>query len=105
MMFFNGNIFWFLMGLLFVVVAGGFKVFAEDLGWKLTWWKWLLSVVWYLGFFGMSFYAWGTFVGEGFPGAGFKLFLLGFFISIILGVGLWRLWTYKSASVAVAETE
>lgn len=96
-MFFNGNIFWFLMGLLFVVVVAGIKIFAEDQGWTQTWWKWLLSVVWYLAFFGMSFYAWGTFIGEGFPNAGFRLGMLGLFISVLLGVGLWRLWAYKPA--------
>ena len=56
-MFFNGNIFWFLMGRLFVVVVAGIKIFAEDQGWTQTWWKWLLSVIWYLAFFGMSCYA------------------------------------------------
>ena len=102
MMFFESNIFWFLMGLLFVVVAGGFKVFAEDMGWKLTWWKWTLTIIWYLVFFCLSFYAWGTFIGEGFPMAGFKMFLLGIFVSIILGVGLWRLWLLKPAGEITA---
>jgi len=103
MMFFEGNIFWFLMGILFLLIAGGFKVFAEDRGWKMTWWKWLLSAVWYLLFFSMSFYAWGTLIGEGFSGAGFKLFLLGFFVSVVSGVGLWRLCAANSLAPAEAE--
>jgi hypothetical protein len=89
-MFFDGNIFWLLNGVILTVVALWFKDFAEGKGWAMTWWKWLLTGIWYL-IFTTSFYAWGTLIGENFPGAGFKFFLLGFFVSLILGVGLWRL--------------
>ena len=97
-MFFNGSIFWFLNGIIFVVIIFAFKAFAEDKGWVLTWWKWLLSGLWYL-IFSLSFYAWGTLIGENFPDAGFKMFLVGFFISVILGVGLWRVLAHKPKSV------
>lgn len=90
MAFFGGNIFWFLMGIVFIAIVASFKVFAEDQGWKMTWWKWLLVSIWYFAFFNMGFLVWGTFVGEGFASAGFKMFLLTFFISAVLGVGLWR---------------
>lgn len=89
-MFFDGNIFWLLNGIIFVLVAAGFKAFADDRGWVITWWKGLLAVVWYI-IFSMSFYTWGTLIGEQFPAAGFRLFLLGLFTSLVLGVGLWRL--------------
>lgn len=89
-MFFDGNIFWFLMGILAVVVGCGFNEFAKARGWVLTWWKWALSAVWYVIFL-MGFYAWGTLIGENEAGAGFKFFLMTLFISIILGVALWRL--------------
>ncbi len=88
-MFFDGNIFWFLMGIIFILVAAGFKVFAEDKGWVLTWWKWLLAFIWYV-IFTMSFYTYGTLHGER-ETADIRLFLLGMVISLILGVGFWRL--------------
>ncbi|MCB9137576.1 MAG: hypothetical protein H6642_04415 [Caldilineaceae bacterium] len=89
-MFFDGNIFWLLMGILAVVVGGGFNEFAKSRGWTLTWWKWALAVVWYIIFM-VGFYAWGTLIGENEGSAGFKFFLMTMFISAILAVGLWRL--------------
>lgn len=89
-MFLNGSIFWFLMGMIAVLVGVGFNAFAESRGWKLNWWKWLLSILWYL-IFTMSFLTWGTLIGENEAGAGWKLALVGLFICLILGVGLWRL--------------
>ncbi len=98
-MFFNGNTFWFLNGIIFVVIVFGLKTFAEDKGWGMNWWKWLLSGIWYL-IFSTGFYAWGTLTGENFPLAGFYTFLLFFVISIILGVGLWRLLALQPQSEA-----
>ena len=89
-MFFNGNVFWFIMGVIGVLVGLGFKAFAEDRGWVLNWWKWLLSIIWY-SFFSLSILAWGTLIGENEAGAGFRMFLFGLVVCLILGVGLWRL--------------
>jgi hypothetical protein len=96
-MFFESGFFWFLMGSLFVLVAAGFKAFADDRGWVMTWWKALLGVIWY-GIFSVSFLAWGTLIGENEGGAGFRIFLLGMFISLVLGVGLWRLMQLEPAA-------
>lgn len=85
----GSGLFWFVMGIITVVVALAFKAFAEDRGWKMTWWKWLLAVVWY-GIFSLSFLALGTLIGEFETSAGVRIFLLGMFISLVLGVGLWR---------------
>ena len=87
---FDSNFFWILWGVVLVLVGAGFKTFAEDQGWKLTWWKWVLSVLWY-GLFTINFYAYGTLAGENEGSAGFRLMLFGLFISLILAVGLWRL--------------
>lgn len=89
-MFFGSDFFWLLMGVILVVVAMAFKAFAEDQGWRLTWWKWILVVLWY-GLFSMSFFTYGTLAGENEGNAGLRLMLLMLFISLILGVGLWRL--------------
>ena len=98
-MFFNGNTFWFLNGIIFVVIVFALKAFAEDKGWAMSWWKWLLTGIWYL-IFSTGFYAWGTLIGENFPMPGFRFFLFNTFISLILGVGLWRLLTIKPKNEA-----
>ena len=103
-MFFDSKLFWLLMGILFVLVASGFKAFAHERGWVITWWKGLLAILWY-AIFSASFYAWGTLIGENEASAGFKIFLLGFFVNAILGVTLWRLLSYKPAAVVTPETE
>jgi len=63
--------------------------FADRRGWVMTWWKWLLVVLWY-AVFCLSFYAAGTLVGELEPRAGLRALLLGLFLSLVLGVGLVR---------------
>jgi hypothetical protein len=93
-MFWDGNIFWFLMGLIFVLVAAGFKAFAEDKGWVLNWWKGLLAVIWYWIPM-LTIYAAATLAGENEASAGWKFLLFGLVVSIILGVGLWRLLAAK----------
>jgi hypothetical protein len=93
-MFWDGNLFWFLMGLIFILVGAGFKAFVEDRGWVLNWWKGLLAAIWYWILM-LSIYAGATLTGENEGSAGLKLFLFGLVISIILGVGLWRLLAAK----------
>jgi hypothetical protein len=97
MMFFGSPLFWLLMGVILVLIGAAFKAFAEDQGWKLTWWKWLLAVLWY-GLFASSFYVYGTVAGEGEPSAALWMMLFILFISLILGVGLWRLITLGAKS-------
>jgi hypothetical protein len=91
----TGGPFWFLMGVVFVVVAAGFYAFARDRGWVVTWWKALLAIIWY-GVLCTSFFAWGTLIGENEAAAGFKLFLIGLFVSIVFGVGLIRLMAHSA---------
>jgi hypothetical protein len=93
-MFFDGNFFWFLMGIIFLVIMAGFKAFAEERGWMMTWWKWLLVFIWDAIFL-MSFYAWGTLIGESEGSAGLKIALTGLFVCLVFGVGLWRLFETK----------
>jgi len=87
---FTGGPFWFVMGVVFVLVATAFRAFAIDRGWHLSWWKSLLAIAWY-AILSTSFFAWGTLVGENEASAGFKLFLIGLFVSIVFGVGLVRI--------------
>ena len=90
----TGGPFWFLMGVIFVLVSTAFWTFGRDRGWVLTWWKGLLAVVWY-AVPSLSFFAWGTLIGEGEAGAGLKLFLIGLFVTIVSGVALVRLIAHR----------
>ena len=94
-MILTGGFFWFLMGAVFVLVAVAFLAFSRDRGWTITWWKGLLALLWYT-ILSLSLFAWGTLIGEGEGGAGFKLFLIGLFITIVLGVALLRLFPRPS---------
>ena len=83
-MFFDSNSFWFLMGMIFILVAAGFRAYAKDRGWVITWWKAVVGLLAY-GTFMLSFYAWGTLSGENEGSAGIKLMGLGLLCSLILG--------------------
>jgi len=90
----TGGPFWFLMGVIFVLVASAFRTFVRDRGWVFTWWKGLLAVLWY-AVLCLSLFAWGTLIGEGEAGAGFKLFLIGLFVTIVFGVALLRNFAHR----------
>jgi len=83
-------IFAFLIGLLTVPVIIGAIAWAKDLSLKMTWWKWLLTAIWYflLLFFILAGF---TFIGEGEPSAGLKALLFELIIMVILGAGLVRI--------------
>lgn len=99
--FFTTGTFWFLMGILFVGLAVGSKVWFEDLGFEMNWWKWLLTAVWwFLVFF--TFYAAFTFIGEDEARGGWLTLLIFGVFDAILGVGLWRLLGMNKTTAAEA---
>ena len=102
-MFFTSNLFWFLMGMLSILVGVGFNYFAKDRGWKLNLWKWLLIIIWWI-IFTLTFFASGILTGENESGAGMWVLLSGMFVSLILGVVLWRILAHKSKGVEKPET-
>lgn len=87
-------IFWIVMGLIYALVASGFKLWTEDLGLKMTWWKWLLSGLWY-AILSITVAGGATLIAENEARAGF--YMWGFFgvITIVLGVVLWRILVAK----------
>jgi hypothetical protein len=93
-MFLTSNLFWFLMGMLSILVGVGFKYFAEDRGWKLNWWKWLLCISWW-AILSVSIYASGTLTGENEAGAGMWVLLSGIFVNLVFGVIIWRILSHK----------
>lgn len=94
-MFINSGLFWFLMGMITILIGAGFRVFATDRGWTLNWWKWVLSILWYT-VFSLSILAYGTLAGEQEKSAGLKILLLGLFVCIVYGAGLLRLLSHKA---------
>jgi len=89
-MFFNGSVFWYIMGILTILVGAGAVVWARDLHLKMFWWKWLLVIVWYVLLM-MSVYAAFTFIGEDESAAGMRFLLFAGVVLVILGAGLVRL--------------
>lgn len=87
---FTGGVFWFVMGILFVLVVVGAKLWAEDLGLKMAWWKWLLVLLWY-GLLNLTLASSFTLWAEAETRAGTATLLFFGLITIIAGVGLWRL--------------
>ncbi|MBW1767301.1 MAG: hypothetical protein JRJ65_09660 [Deltaproteobacteria bacterium] len=83
-------LFWIVMGLIYAVIIVGAKVWAEDLGLQMTWWKWLLSAIWYC-LLSFSFAAGFTLIGEKEPKAGYRFLGTFLAITIISGFGLWYL--------------
>jgi hypothetical protein len=94
MSFFNSGLFWFIEGIFACLVVIGLKIWMEDRGIPMPFWKWLLFGLWIL-FLGFTIAFIGTNIGENEATAALKGGILFGLISIILGVGLWRLLLIK----------
>jgi len=86
----NLVVFAFIVGLLTGAVVVGAISWAKALGLKMTWWKWLLSALWYLLLLFLLFAAF-TFMGEGEVSAGWKAIGISLVILVVLGAGLVRI--------------
>jgi hypothetical protein len=87
-------LFWIVMGLNYLVVLASANSWIEDVGIAMTWWKWLLAILWY-GFLNFCFAGGFTLIGEKEPRAGFYFLGFSLLLTIILGLGLWGLiWFY-----------
>lgn len=81
---------WFAMGVLSVLIAASARMWAQDLGLRMRWWKWLLAALWYAWCL-LTAAAPLTLFGEGEREAALRLFAPMALVALILGVGLWRL--------------
>ena len=97
MHFFNSGFFWFVEGMLFVVVILAVRAWVADRGLRTQAWKWLLFLLW-IGLAGFTIAFVGTSFGEGEPDAAIRGGLLFGLISIISGVGVWRLFMTGAVS-------
>ena len=83
-------IFWIIMGLLFALIIAGAPIWAQDLGLQMTWWKWILSGLWYV-LLSFTFAGSFTLLGEREPGAWYKFMGFHLIIVVVSGVVLWFL--------------
>lgn len=86
----NLVIFAFLVGLLTGAVMVGAHSWAKSLGLLMNWWKWLLSVLWYILLLFFIFAAF-TFMGEGEVLAGWRTLGISAVLMVVLGAGLVRI--------------
>ena len=83
-------IFAFLVGLLSGAVIVGAISWTRSLELKMSWWKWLLSALWYLLLLFVIFASF-TLMGEGESTAGWKILGISLVILVVLGAGLVRI--------------
>jgi len=94
MHFFNSGLFWFIEGIFTCLAVIGLKIWMEDKGIPMPFWKWLLLGLWVL-FFGFTIAFVTTSLGENEPTAA-KIGGIAFgLISLVTGFGLWRLLLLK----------
>ncbi len=89
-----GPLFWIVMGLLYALLILGARIWFKDLGYQMNWWKWFITACWFI-FLSVTIAGGFTLFGENEMKAGY--YFLGLFgmISVISGVGVWRLLSYK----------
>lgn len=97
MQFFTSGLFWFIEGIFACLVVLGLKIWAEDRDIPMPWWKWILSFLW-LVWVGFTLAFVGTSLGEGEPHAALMGGIIFGVVSVILGVGLWRLLRFSGSS-------
>jgi uncharacterized membrane protein YphA (DoxX/SURF4 family) len=90
MEFFNSGFFWFVEGVIFCLAVLGFKIWMEDRGVPMPFWKWILLGIWVF-ILGFSIAFVGTSLGEKEPNAALLGGIVFGLITIISGVGLWRI--------------
>jgi hypothetical protein len=88
--FFNSGLFWFIEGVLACLAVLGLRAWLADKGISMRWWKWLLVIAW-MTFAGFTLAFIGTSLGEGEPRAALVGGIIFGVVSLIFGVGLWRL--------------
>ena len=90
MSFFTSGAFWFIQGILATIIVFGFKIWMEDRGVRMKWWKWLIWGLW-MTFLAFTIAFIFTSLGEGEKVAATKGGIIFSLITIVSGVGVWRL--------------
>ena len=90
MSFFNSGLFWFIQGIFVCLIVVGFKIWMDDRGIPMRFWKWGLLGIWVF-LFGFTIAFVGTSLGEKEAQAALLGGIVFGLITIITGIGLWRL--------------
>ena len=101
MQIFNSGFFWFVEGVLLVVMILGFRAWAEDRGLSMPLWKWALFLLWIL-MVGFTAAFMGTSFGEGESTAATRGGLLFGLITVISGAAVWRILMRGAGSAHVS---
>jgi len=94
--FFTSGLFWFIEGVLATLTVIALKLWMEDRGTPMPWWKWALAVCWLLGL-GLTIAFIGTSLGENERRAAGMGGLIFGTIVIVAGVVVWRLLLISAA--------
>jgi hypothetical protein len=90
MPFFTSGFFWFIEGVLACLAVIGLKLWAEDRGIPMPFWKWLVAGLWVL-LLGFTIAFVGTSLGENEPTAAKLGGILFGLTTIIAGIAAWRI--------------
>ena len=88
--FFTSGFFWFLEGIFFCLILVGFRIRMQDKNIQMPLWKWIFFIIWII-IFGFTIAFITTSFGENEPTAAIRGGILFGIITIVTGVGLWRL--------------
>ena len=100
MHFFTSGAFWFIEGVFVCLVIIGFKYWMEDHGTALSWWNWVLFIVWlFFGGFTIAFIT--TSLGENEPRAALLGGILFGLMAILSGFILWKLLICRSQNTKI----
>ena len=80
-------LFWLFMGLNYALIIAGARIWIHDLDLQMTWWKWALSALWYIGL-SVGLAGGFTLLGEREPKAGYYFLGLVIIIALIAGIGI-----------------
>jgi hypothetical protein len=97
MEFFTSGFFWFIEGVLACLAVIGIKLWADDRGLPMPWWKWVVTALWFC-LAGFTLALVGTSIGEGEPRAALMGGLFFGVLTVIAGVAFWRLLGYSGTA-------
>lgn len=78
------------MGGLYILIFYSAKLWAQDSGLKMTWWKWTLTGLWFTGL-SLTVAEGFTLIGENEVEAGLRFLAFFMIVNFIPGVILWRI--------------
>jgi hypothetical protein len=90
MSFFTSGFFWFLEGVFACLAVIGLKLWTEDRGIPMPFWKWILTGLWVV-FLGFTIAFVSTSLGENEVVAARLGGILFGLTSVVSGIGLWRI--------------